>query len=894
LTNFREYLREIDSFTEQNILDKVIAHSLHILKTVPNSIDALRFLGQAYLEQKKFDESQSIFEKILTFSPDDFVAHVGLSSIKEENRELDAAIFHMEMAYDSQPSNVIVQEELKRLIQKRDGTRPQKINLSRGALIRMYIKGELYQQAINEIDSSLGISPDRVDLLGLRASVLYLSNSKVQAAEVCNQILLGYPYCLEANKILLQIYLENNMQEQASITRDRLTSLNPYFQFITTPGQAVEDIPDSKVELEKMDYTSAFSSDSSEYWSPPEVLISETDLERKIDEPSRESAREHTNASDTEKLLPDFMSEAGWTKSENFQNLPPEPVDYTDDEETQPFVNSDLPDWLKNFQPSDSFFENTVPQPAAEPLGIIEETDNSEERFSDVANEHRDDLSSNKEVDMPSDNPQTPVPEEESSDWMSQFFNESTKSTSNPNDGKELPDWLKSFEQNGASGEETPKQEEPDWLKSLDSEIVGGVVNKEPVEPGVNENPENNPDWIKTIDSETTKAEITEELVPPEIKETVKDENSDWLDFLKPQNNDESLDIQAGIEPESVFPVDIGVESESNVNNSSDQTDDILSSTSFPEADDFLSSLERLNFEDHPVEKIEPQGNAETQATEYQPRDDSEAVLPDWVKSVLSEPEETSPTQTDSEVEFESQDISSTDVESLETEADSAQIPEVVQPINSSLAEEPDSLSSEGAISQEASEELIAWLKEISPEAGETSVPETQEEVGELIENLGVSVAPMEQINDTEIISEDLTTINEIESEENLPQPTEITNAEVETVQENAVDQDQASNESKIEDNEIVEEVSEPKMTPDRSSMLNTLISESRYSEISPLISEMVAGGQNPDDIVDAILSFKSEKSNEFDYMQFVGDTLANFDRFDEAMEFYNQAEKLL
>ena len=38
------------------MLDQVIAHSSHILKSYPNSIEALRFLGQAYLEEKKFSE----------------------------------------------------------------------------------------------------------------------------------------------------------------------------------------------------------------------------------------------------------------------------------------------------------------------------------------------------------------------------------------------------------------------------------------------------------------------------------------------------------------------------------------------------------------------------------------------------------------------------------------------------------------------------------------------------------------------------------------------------------------------------------------------------------------------------------------------------------------------
>jgi len=86
---------------------------------------------------------------ILSVFPDDLLAHAGLSAIHEENRELDKAIWHMEQAFETQPSNQTIQDELRRLIGKRDGSEPSKIRLTRGALIRMYAKGELYQQAIS-------------------------------------------------------------------------------------------------------------------------------------------------------------------------------------------------------------------------------------------------------------------------------------------------------------------------------------------------------------------------------------------------------------------------------------------------------------------------------------------------------------------------------------------------------------------------------------------------------------------------------------------------------------------------------------------------------------------------------------------------------------------------
>jgi len=96
-----------------------------------------------------------------------------MSIIRENEGNLDAAIWHMELAYDIQPSNPILTEELRRLFGRRDGVQPPKIRMTRGALIRMYARGELYQQAIAECQSALHDDPGRIDLEVILAQMLY-------------------------------------------------------------------------------------------------------------------------------------------------------------------------------------------------------------------------------------------------------------------------------------------------------------------------------------------------------------------------------------------------------------------------------------------------------------------------------------------------------------------------------------------------------------------------------------------------------------------------------------------------------------------------------------------------------------------------------------------------
>ena len=94
--------------------------------------------------------------------PDDFVAHVGMSIIRDDEGKLDDAIWHMERAFEDQPSNLAIQSELRRLYGRRDGIEPPKIRLSRDALANMYAQGELFNQAIAEIRAVLAEDPNRL------------------------------------------------------------------------------------------------------------------------------------------------------------------------------------------------------------------------------------------------------------------------------------------------------------------------------------------------------------------------------------------------------------------------------------------------------------------------------------------------------------------------------------------------------------------------------------------------------------------------------------------------------------------------------------------------------------------------------------------------------------
>ncbi|MCS6906554.1 MAG: hypothetical protein RML93_01575, partial [Anaerolineales bacterium] len=100
----RAYHRQIEEQIDQALYDRAIFHCRHILTIYPKCVSTYRLLGKALLENRRFGDASDIFQRVLSSLPDDFISHVGLSIIREDEGNLNAAIWHMERAFEVQPS----------------------------------------------------------------------------------------------------------------------------------------------------------------------------------------------------------------------------------------------------------------------------------------------------------------------------------------------------------------------------------------------------------------------------------------------------------------------------------------------------------------------------------------------------------------------------------------------------------------------------------------------------------------------------------------------------------------------------------------------------------------------------------------------------------------------
>jgi tetratricopeptide (TPR) repeat protein len=248
----RVYNTEIDSLITTGRAGEAIQHCRYILKTFPKHISTYRLLGQAYLENQNYSEAADTFLRLLSSLPSDYIAHTGLSAIREYEGNIERAIWHLERAYEIHPASQALQGELRRLYQHRDGVEPPLIRLSRVAQARMYLRGALFPQAIAELRAALLVDPERIDVQVLLARACTQAGQLEEAAQTSLDILQKLPYCLEATRILVESFTSSGELDKANYYRQRLQALDPYAGLVTPQLPNVDQVPDQAVSLEHL------------------------------------------------------------------------------------------------------------------------------------------------------------------------------------------------------------------------------------------------------------------------------------------------------------------------------------------------------------------------------------------------------------------------------------------------------------------------------------------------------------------------------------------------------------------------------------------------------------------------------------------------------------------
>jgi tetratricopeptide (TPR) repeat protein len=542
IISLRAYNHEIEGMIDNGQLDEAVGHCRHILATFPKHIASYRLLGKAHLEQQRISDATDIFQRVLTAIPDDFISNVGMSIIREDENNLDAAIWHMELAYEAQPANIAIQDELRRLYGRRDGMQPPKVRLTRGALARMYAKGGLYDQAIAELRAAIAEDPNRPDLQILLAQMFYQTSQRVEAVDTCVNIIKKIPLCLEANRILAVSLPETEGSDAVKNYRQTVISMDPYYAFAEPEAISSEQVPENAVNIERLEWKSG-------------IQIGETP-----DQPNWATSLGISMDKPTEEKIPDWLksAEAPSPGSTDEKAAPVVSPFIWDTQEVEKIITDtskpegDIPDWMKDAGWKPTTGETTPPteetkpqEPMPEPAASNDlEKANLPEWLQGIApegvlgSEKQDVLPKEGDLSNPWLEPHQPGPTDSIIQWLEEKKPEApaTPPTQGENLGmgleEEMPDWLKDIE----LPQTTPTQEEKPVELTPAFTSEPSAFKEETAKP---ESPEAMTEV--TPSEETVKPALeaqpspTKTVIPPEISEpkapsaVIVDEIPDWL-----------------------------------------------------------------------------------------------------------------------------------------------------------------------------------------------------------------------------------------------------------------------------------------------------------------------------------------------------------------------------
>ncbi|NPA92645.1 MAG: tetratricopeptide repeat protein, partial [Chloroflexi bacterium] len=469
----RAYNRQIDELIEREQYQEAIAHCRHILETFPKHVATYRLLGKAYLEVRRYKEASDVFQRVLAAIPDDFVAHAALSVIHHETGDAKTALWHMERAFEVQPSNPAIQDELRRLYAEVEGFAPPRLRLTRGALARMYLRNGLYAQAIAELQSALAAEPHRADLMALLAEALYRDGRRAEAADVAASLLKKLPYCLSANRLMAEILEESGRSEDAEIYRQRLYALDPYEAYRTAAIRSVDQVPDEAVMLERLEWTPEMAA---ALWEEPLAdLETETVAESEEEELPSWFHEPEDLAAETTEEVGIIEEEGAFAEAEDEEELAP----------------AEIPDWLKEMAPEDVLG-------GEDDLLASEEDENLASLLADLGGVASEAVAEEKSEDLP--------------DWLGEVEEAAGVVAEAPAEAEEaLPDWLGDLgeeETSPVTVGEAPAAEGdedlPDWLQGLGEEAAPTETLAD--EPAAQAE-EELPDWLQGLGEEETAAE---------------------------------------------------------------------------------------------------------------------------------------------------------------------------------------------------------------------------------------------------------------------------------------------------------------------------------------------------------------------------------------------------
>src|SRR6266566_3237240 len=214
-TTLRDYLQTTEDAINTGEIGNALTNCQHILTHFPELVEAQRLLGEVYLAQGYLDEAQHTFDWVLTNDPENVIVYCSRALVSEHKAEYDTALDCYQQAYELSRGNSQIRQEFNQLSAK---VGQQGFIFSRAGLARLYMRGDLLSQAIQEWETVLTMTPDRLDARTGLLEAYWHEGSYDRVEQLATEILNDVPGCLKALLLLAHVtFAQNALQSQELI-----------------------------------------------------------------------------------------------------------------------------------------------------------------------------------------------------------------------------------------------------------------------------------------------------------------------------------------------------------------------------------------------------------------------------------------------------------------------------------------------------------------------------------------------------------------------------------------------------------------------------------------------------------------------------------------------------
>lgn len=222
-TTLRDYLQITEDAISAGHIDDAMEKCQHILAFFPESLEAQRLLGKVYLAQGQLEEAQQTFDWILANDPENVIVYCDRAIISERMSDMDTALDCYQQAYELSRGNSQIRQEFNALSAK---VGQQDFMFSRAGLARLYMRGDLLPQALQEWEAVLNANPDRLDARTGLLETYWREGLYDQVEQLATQILEDIPGCLKALLLLAHVISIYDI-EQARDLLQRAEAMDP-------------------------------------------------------------------------------------------------------------------------------------------------------------------------------------------------------------------------------------------------------------------------------------------------------------------------------------------------------------------------------------------------------------------------------------------------------------------------------------------------------------------------------------------------------------------------------------------------------------------------------------------------------------------------------------------